>query len=62
MELASLAGLLHDAESKISPVLQDDELSCLTWLQKCLKAAQLVIASFNELSVDFLGLKSQHQV
>ncbi|XP_019746617.1 nesprin-2a isoform X4 [Hippocampus comes] len=61
MELASLAGLLRDAESKISPVLQDDELSCLTWLQKCLKAAQLVIASFNELSVDSLGLKSQHQ-
>ncbi|XP_051909518.1 nesprin-2 isoform X2 [Hippocampus zosterae] len=61
MELASLAGLLHDVESKISPVLQDDERSCLTCLQKCLKAAQLVIASFNELSVDSLGLKSQHQ-
>ncbi|XP_077366480.1 nesprin-2a isoform X2 [Festucalex cinctus] len=61
MELGSLAGLLHDVQSKVSPVLQSEEpdaLSCLTSLQKCLK---IFNTSFNEPSLDSLGLKSQHQ-
>ncbi|XP_061668449.1 nesprin-2 [Syngnathoides biaculeatus] len=63
-ELMSLAGLLKEVESKISPVLQSDApdaLSCLTSLQKCLKTIPLVITSFNDLSFDSLSLKSQHQ-
>ncbi|XP_061610592.1 nesprin-1 isoform X5 [Phyllopteryx taeniolatus] len=64
-ELMSLAGLLNEVASKISPVLQSDgpdALSCLTSLQKCLKNVPLVITSFNDLSLDSLVFKSQHQL
>ncbi|XP_077444049.1 nesprin-2a [Stigmatopora argus] len=63
-ELVTLANLLHDVESKISPVLQNDEpdaLSCLTLLQKSLKTVLSVINSFSDPSSDLLDVNSQHK-
>ncbi|XP_057679167.1 nesprin-1 isoform X3 [Corythoichthys intestinalis] len=63
-ELVRMVGLLHDVESKIRPILQNDEpdaFKCLTFLQKSLKTVQLIITSFSNPSSDPLDIKSQHQ-